>query len=99
MYLTADKRRQTQTFYPADLAGQKPASPPGSCEWFVIAKRSHLLAPQVAELKTHAAECERLWWIDYVIPPTLGILGNLVHFRHFILGTSICRLRVTAAKK
>jgi hypothetical protein len=34
------------------------------------------------ELKTHAAECERLWWIDYFIPPTLG---NLVHFRHFNL--------------
>ena len=67
----ADRRRQTQTFSSADLAEENrlalragersaPGEVPGDCEWFLIAKRSHLLAPQVAELKIHAAECENI---------------------------------------
>jgi hypothetical protein len=72
---------------------------PGSGAWFLIAKRSHLLAPQVAELKTHAAECVNLWWIDYFIFPTLGILGNLVHFKHFNLPSAcVCGNKINQSR-
>jgi hypothetical protein len=57
-----------------------------SYDWILIAKREHLLAPQVAEVKIKVCGSlrESAANNNQLVLLILGTLGNLAHYRHLV---------------